>query len=114
MDVDKDGGVAEGVRNANMVEPSLGCVGVGGVGVGELSSRCMGVVVGHVGVALDDHYHRSINVWPIFRQNERVGIRGGKIRSQIRPHRPIGSSAELRAPPGSTWRSIDSCQIPPL
>ena len=53
-----------------MVEPS-GCVGVGCVGVVELLSRFVAVDVGavgavgvEVGVALDDHYHRSINASP--------------------------------------------------
>jgi hypothetical protein len=58
----------------------------------------MGGVGVEVGVALDDHYHRSINGRPNERQNERVGIRGGKTLSQIPLQRPIGSSVELGAP----------------
>lgn len=127
VDVVEDVGVAEGVGNVDMVEPPLGCVGVGDVGVGTPSSGCavvgdvgvvelssrsvavgMGAVGVDVGVGRDDHYHRTINGRPIPRQNERVGIRGGKILSQTPPRRPIGSSAELRALLGSTWRSIYS------
>ena len=97
------------VGAVGVVEP-LGCVGVGGVGMVELLSRCVTVGVGavavQVGVALDDHYHRSINGRPISRQNERAGI-----LSQIPPQRPIASFAELRAPLGSTWRSIDSWRL---
>ena len=61
-----------------------------------------------VGVALDDHFLRSINARPISRQNERVGIRGGKTLGQIPLRRPIGASVEIQASLGSTWRSIDS------
>ena len=69
--------------SVGVVNPSLGCVGVGAVGVVEPSSRCVAVgdvgvvdlssrydavavgdVVVDVGVALDDHYHRSINGRP--------------------------------------------------
>ena len=52
-------------------------------------SRCVAVAVavGTVGmdvvVALDDHYHRSINGRPISRQNESVCISGGKTLGQI-------------------------------
>jgi hypothetical protein len=132
LDVDEDGGVAEGVVEG-VVEPPLFCVGVGGVGavecpvvgaVGmvELLLRCavvgdVGVVerslrceaVGDVGdVALDDHFHRSINGRPIERQNERVGMTGSKTLSLILPQGPIGPSVEFWAPLGSTSRSIDS------
>ena len=55
VDVDEDGGVAEGVGGAGMVEPPLGCVGVGGVDVVELSSGCE---------VLDDRYNRSTNGRP--------------------------------------------------
>ena len=102
-DEDEDGGVAEdeGVAEG-VVEPSLRCVGVGGMSVGELLSRCaavgdvgagelssrfaavdVGGVDVEVGVVLDDHFHRSINGRPNGRQNERVGIRGGETLSQI-------------------------------
>jgi hypothetical protein len=49
VDVAQDVGVAEGE---------------GAVGVVEPSSRCVAVGVVDVGVASDDHYHRSINARP--------------------------------------------------
>jgi hypothetical protein len=91
VDVAEDVGVAEGVGDVGVVEPTLGCLAgegveepssgcaaVGNVGVVELLSWCVAVAVAvgtvavDVGVALDDHYHRSINGRPNERQNERV------------------------------------------
>ena len=127
VDVAEDVGVAEGVGDVGVVKPTLGCLAgegvvepssgcaaVGDVGVVELLSRCVAVAVAvgtvgvHLGVALDDHYHRSINGRPISRQNESVCISGGETLGQIPPRRPIGSSVGLLAPLGSAWRSIDS------
>ena len=130
VDVAEDVGVAEGVGDVGVVEPTLGCLAggamvepssgcaaVGDVGVVELLSRCVAEAVGavavDVGVALDDHYHRSINGRPISRQNESVCISGDKTLGdktldQIPPRRPIASSVDLLAPLGSTWSSIDS------
>jgi hypothetical protein len=129
VDVAEDVGVAEGVGNVGVVEPTLGCLAggavvesssgcaaVGDVSVVELLSRCVaeavGAVVVDVGVALDDHYHRSINGRPFSRQNESVCISGDetlgdKTLDQIPPRRPIASSVDLLAPLGSTWSSID-------
>ena len=82
------------------MEPSSGCAAVGDVGVVELLSRCVAVAVAvgtvgvDVGVALDDHYHRSINGRPISRQNESVCISGDKTLGdktldQIPRQRPL-------------------------
>ena len=129
VDVAEDVGVAEGVGDVGVVDPTLGCLAGGGVvepssgcaavgdvGVVEMLSRCVAVAVAvavravamDMGAALDDHYHRSINGRPISRQNESVGITGGETLDQIPPWRPIRSSVELLAPLGSTWRSINS------
>jgi len=120
-DVAEDEGVAVGVEDVGVGEPTMGCLAGGGVV--ELSSGCaaggavhvvellsrrvaVGVVGMDVGVVLDDHYHRSTNGKLISRPNESVCITGGETLDLIPPPRPIGASVELLAILGSTWSTI--------
>ena len=121
VDVAEDVGVAEGVGNVGVVEPTLGCLAggavvepssgcaaVGDVSVVELLSRCVaeavGAVVVDVGVALDDHYPGAST--------------GGHSRGRTRAcasvaTKPLATKPSTRSPrgdpshlPWTSWRLL--------